>query len=85
MGFFPEALSDEVESTCQYMTELALEDGYFVSKSASLVALATILLAAHHAGIPMSETERFLENLQGLVNFQGSDFDAISRRLDCLC
>jgi hypothetical protein len=75
-----------VEAMCQYLAELALDDVYFLSKPASLVALATTLIAIQRSGTTTpNETQGFLANLRGLVNIQSSEFDSILRRLECLC
>mmetsp|Transcript_57615 Transcript_57615/g.161617 ORF Transcript_57615/g.161617 Transcript_57615/m.161617 type:complete len:351 (-) Transcript_57615:180-1232(-) len=83
---FPIASNEEMtQASCQYLAELALADGYFISKPTSLVALATVLLASQRLGVSLQDTEGFLENLQGLVSVKASDFDALSRRLENLC
>jgi hypothetical protein len=75
-----------IEATCQYLAELALNDVYFLSKPASLVALATTLIAIQRSGTTtLNETQGFLANLRGLVNIQSSEFDSILRRLELLC
>jgi hypothetical protein len=87
MQLFPTTtlLSNDAEATCQGISELAICDSYFVSKSDSSVALATILLMARREGISLSETQLFMDNLEGLVNVDDLDFEATFRRLESLC
>jgi hypothetical protein len=85
MQLFPITLSNDAEATCQMISELALCDSYFVSKSDSSVALATILLMARRQGISLSDTQLFMDNLEGLVNVDDLDFEATFRRLESLC
>jgi hypothetical protein len=82
---FPTTLSNHAEATCQEISELALCDSYFVSKSDSSVALATILLMARREAISLTETQLFMDNLDGMVNVDNLDFEATFRRLESLC
>ena len=85
MRLFPGRLPFEVEAIGQYIAELALDDVYFIAKSSSRVALATVLLATQRSGVSVKHTHGFLQNLRGTVNIESSEFDSIHRRLDCLC
>ena len=85
MQLFPTTLSNYAEATCQEISELALCDSYFVSKSDSSVALAAILLMARRERISLRETQLFMDNLEGLVNVVDLDFEATFRRLESLC
>lgn len=85
MQLFHTTLSNNAEATCQEISELAVSDSYFISKSDSSVALAVILLMARREGISLSETQLFMDNLEGLVNVVDLDFEATFRRLESLC
>mmetsp|Transcript_132438 Transcript_132438/g.197366 ORF Transcript_132438/g.197366 Transcript_132438/m.197366 type:complete len:314 (+) Transcript_132438:93-1034(+) len=85
MKLFPSELPSEVEETCAYISEMALDDTYFISKPTSLVALAAMLVAAHRHNISLNLTQGFLENLMGHMDVHSAEFDAILRRMEVLC
>eukprot|EP00980_Cylindrotheca_fusiformis_P020789 scaffold7770_cov94-Cylindrotheca_fusiformis.AAC.1 len=85
MDLYSTKLPRRVHSSCEYLTELALADEFFVSVPASVTALGIVLLATQQAGIPFSKTQEILMNLQGLVRVQGETFDTVFERLECLC
>jgi hypothetical protein len=85
MRMFPDELPPEVEETCTYISEMALDDTYFISKPISLVALATMLVAAHWHKFSLNLTQEFMNNLDGILNVQSSEFDDILRRMEVLC
>jgi hypothetical protein len=49
------------------------------------MTLAAILLMARREGISLSETQLFMDNLEGLVNVVDLDFEATFRRLGSRC
>ena len=85
LDLFPNSLNEDmVHASCQYLAEVALDDVYFISKPASLVALSAVLLATQRFGASCDEIQGFLQNLQGLISVHTSEFDGLFRRLETL-
>lgn len=77
-------LSKNVYSTCEYMAEVAIADEYFISKNASSIALAIVLLATRKEGVRFTWTQKLLQELRGRLFVEGDEFESILQQLECL-
>ena len=77
--------SARIYNSCRYFSDLSLADDFFISKPSSRIALGIVLLVMQREGVPFIESQRFLENLTGLIQLQSDEFDIIYQRLESLC
>lgn len=75
---------DTVLADCQFLSERAIQDPFFVGRKGALVALVIVLLTIQRQGVTLEEIQCFLRRLQGLVNVQEAEFDTLFRQLECV-
>ena len=80
---------------CEHLSELSLDDVFFLDKAASIVGLAVVVLvtnslrnetggAAGRRRCRGGSLNAFLQSVQGIVNVRNAEFDSVLRRLECL-
>jgi hypothetical protein len=76
----------ELENCCTDLTEIALANVSFVTYKASVVALASIVLAARLRGISEDEIEHFVGNLEEIIktDTHDSEFQRVYCQLERL-
>lgn len=72
-------------NVCEYMTEVAIADEFFISKPCSKIALGITLLATRKRGVKFAWTKKFLHELRGRVFVEGDEFESILQQLEHLC
>lgn len=82
LTLFPEPVSYEMQAHCQAVAEAALSDTYFLTKRASVIGLAAVLLAARAEGHSNNTNEQFLSLVQDIVPHD--DLDEVCQRLELL-
>ena len=77
------SLALNLEASCQVLSELALTDTYFLSKSNATVALAVILLSGRREGIPLVEMQQFMDTLENSEEENCDDHCSLLQSITC--
>jgi lipoyl(octanoyl) transferase len=82
---FPNQVSSSTLMTSTTLTEIAVSDSFFIAHKASLVGLASVMIAARLHGISDRDVQHFLTNLEGVLPIrENPEFATVYRQLEVL-